>query len=100
MELPFFREMLFLQEREGTLWSQFFPVRVTSFQKGFGVLMSDLPHFKCLICKKPYDKNVVTPEINRKGLVTFNTDIFLFARTVDRNARGLTGKNVNTVYSG
>ena len=43
MELPFFREMLFLKEREGTLWSPFFPVRVTSFQKGFGVLMSDLP---------------------------------------------------------
>ena len=41
--LFFFREMLFLQEREGTLWSQFFPVRVTSFQKRFGVLMSDLP---------------------------------------------------------
>ena len=40
------------------------------------------------------------PRENRKGLVTFNTDIFLFARTVDRNARGLTGKNVNTVYSG
>ena len=35
-----------------------------------------------------------------KGLVTFNTDIFLFAQTVDRNARGLRGKNVNTVYSG
>ena len=39
----FFREMLFLQEREGTQWSQFFPVRITSFQKGFWVLMSDLP---------------------------------------------------------
>ena len=38
-----FIEMLFLQEIEGTLWSQFFPVKVTSFQKGFGVLMSDLP---------------------------------------------------------
>ena len=40
------------------------------------------------------------PRENRKGLVTFNTDIFLFAQTIDRNARGLTGKHVNTVYSG
>ena len=39
----FFREMLFLQEREGTLWSQFFPEGVTSLQKRCGVLMSDLP---------------------------------------------------------
>ena len=51
-----FREMLFLQAKEGTLWS------VTSFQKVFGVLCQIYHHFKCLLCKKPYDKNVVTPE--------------------------------------
>ena len=43
MDLPFFREMLFLQERDGALWSLFFPVRVASFQKGFAIIMSDLP---------------------------------------------------------
>ena len=45
-------------------------------------------------------KECCYPRENSKGLVTFNTDIFLFAQTVDRNARGLRGKNVNTVYSG
>ena len=100
MGLPFFREVLFLQEREGTLWVQFFPVRVTSFQKGFGVLMSDIPPLQCLICKKPYDKNAVTPEKIERVWLPLTQIFFLFAQTVDRNARGLTGKNVNTVYSG
>ena len=30
--------------------------------KDLGFLCQIYHHFKCLLCKKPYDKNVVTPE--------------------------------------
>ena len=62
--------------------------------------MSDLQPLQMSNLYKTIRQECCYPRENRKGLVTFNTDIFLFAQTVDRNARGLTGKNVNIVYSG
>ena len=59
--------------------------------------MSDLPSLQTSFFKKPYDKNVVTPEKIDRVWLPFTQIFFLFAQTVDRNARGLTGK-MQTLY--